>query len=123
VALVVPPGEIAVGSTTNCFGAGLDGNVVGVVGVVVARAVVVVGLVVAVGLVVVVGLVAVRARCPRFGFGRLVVVVMGCFFGLVVDVVTGAVVVATTGWARGRVVLLDVVGPGFVVTGALFGLW
>lgn len=81
VALVVPPGDIAVGSTTNCFGGGVGGNVVGGVAVV--------GLVV-VGALVVVVVVAVSERCRLFGFlsgGRVVVVDEGRFSGWVVDVV------------------------------------
>jgi hypothetical protein len=82
VALVVPPGEIAVGSTTSCFGNGLGGDVVGAVGgggadgpgvAGAAGAVVVVAFVVVV-------VVAVAGRCRPVGFfarGRVVVVDAG----------------------------------------------
>jgi len=72
---------MAVGSTTNCLGAGVGGNVVGGVAVV--------GLVV-VGALVVVVVVAVPERCRLFGFlagGGVVVVDEGRFSGWVVDVV------------------------------------
>jgi hypothetical protein len=71
---------MAVGSTTNCFGAGVGGNVVGGVAVV--------GLVV--GALVVVVVVAVSERCRLFGFlagGGVVVVDEGRSSGWVVDVV------------------------------------
>ncbi len=68
VALVVPPGEMAVGSTTSALGAGFGGGVV----VVVNGGVVVGGLVVAV---VAVDVVVVALWCLFFRLGGVVVVV------------------------------------------------